>query len=313
MLDRMRNSSKETTDAVFPQILESLKNKLPLSYFENETTIEGEKVVSKITANDLQRLSGSVAYIGDNKDLINFIQSNLPAGTEFTSLDKKSVQGAEFDYVIVDSDWDGMLTKGADGKFKYEANIENASNLLRDLYTMISRSRKGSLIIDNQISNVLNSVKEEYTTRYDRLSDEVIKRFIDSRVSEIEGFLNSIEETKKPKEPEKKKKERKKKADPEKKDEPEEKAEDETLTKLKDFIYKLRDLQPEEGRDKTDWDKLIEDLAEVKDPDFLSDPHDKFLPIFEKNGAGRIWRNIDAWRDSGIDLSTFLNIIRPRI
>jgi hypothetical protein len=69
--------------------LENLKNKLPLSYFENETTLEGEKVVSKITANDLSKLSGSVVYIGDNKDLINFIQSNLPAGTVFTSLDKK--------------------------------------------------------------------------------------------------------------------------------------------------------------------------------------------------------------------------------
>jgi hypothetical protein len=42
-----------------------------------------------------------------------------------------------------------MLAKGPDGKFKYEANIENASNLLRDLYTMISRSRKGSIILDN--------------------------------------------------------------------------------------------------------------------------------------------------------------------
>jgi hypothetical protein len=129
--------------------LESLKSKLPLSYFENTNTIEGDKVVSKITADDLNRLSGSVAYIGDNKDLINFIQSNLPAGTTFTALDKKSVQGAEFDYVIVDSDWGGAFTKGADGKFKYEQDIEQATDFLRDLYTMISRSRRGSLVLDN--------------------------------------------------------------------------------------------------------------------------------------------------------------------
>jgi hypothetical protein len=73
MLDRMRNSSKETTDAVFTQVKETLGNKIPLSYFENETTLEGEKVVSKVTAADLKKLNGSIAYIGNNKDLINFI------------------------------------------------------------------------------------------------------------------------------------------------------------------------------------------------------------------------------------------------
>jgi hypothetical protein len=50
-----------------------LTDKLPLSYFENETTLEGEKVVSKLTAADLKKLNGSIAYIGENKDLINFI------------------------------------------------------------------------------------------------------------------------------------------------------------------------------------------------------------------------------------------------
>jgi len=73
MLDRMRNSSKETTDAVFTKVKETLGNKIPLSYFENETTLEGEKVVSKVTAADLKKLNGSIAYIGNNKDLINFI------------------------------------------------------------------------------------------------------------------------------------------------------------------------------------------------------------------------------------------------
>ena len=73
MLDRMRNSSKETTDAVFTKVKETLSNKIPLSYFENETTLEGEKVVSKVTVADLKKLNGSIAYIGNNKDLINFI------------------------------------------------------------------------------------------------------------------------------------------------------------------------------------------------------------------------------------------------
>lgn len=196
MLDRMRNSSKGTIgDAVFTQVKQALSNKLPLSYFENETTLEGEKVVSKVTAADLKRLNGSIAYIGDNKDLINFIQANLNPGSTLATLGKKEVQGAEFDYVIVDSDWDGMLAKGPDGKFKYEANIENASNLLRDLYTMISRSRKGSIILDNQISNVVKPIQEEYTTKYTRLSDEVIQDFIESRLAYIENILNNLEKT----------------------------------------------------------------------------------------------------------------------
>jgi tRNA threonylcarbamoyladenosine modification (KEOPS) complex Pcc1 subunit len=120
MLDKMRNSSGETTEAVFKQVLEELHNKLNMSYFENETTLEGDKITSKVTAEDLSKLSGSVAYIGDNKNLEEFIKTHLNPGTTFTAMDKDSVQGKEFDYVIVDSDWGGRMAKGADGKFKYE-------------------------------------------------------------------------------------------------------------------------------------------------------------------------------------------------
>ena len=197
MLDRMRNSSKATTDVVLPQIHESLKNRIPLSYFENENTLEGDKVVSRINAEDLHRLSGSVAYIGDNKDLINFIQSNLNPGTTFTVLDKNQVQGAEFDYVIVDSDWNKAFTKNSKGKFQYEGGIEQTVDFLRDLYTMISRSRKGSIVLDNQLTNTVNPIKEEYTTKYERLSESVIKDFIDARTDYLQSILDSIKEEEK--------------------------------------------------------------------------------------------------------------------
>ena len=192
LLDKARNSDSTVTKAVLGSIHETLKNKLQFSYYENENTIEGEKVVSTIKAEDLQKLSGNVAYIGDNEERKNFIQNNLPSGTTFTALDKKAVQGAEFDYIIVDSDWNRLLNSGVDGKPKYLDGIDQTVELLRDIYTMISRSRKGSIVIDNKLSTIVNNVQEEYTTKYEKLSEENIKMFRDERLQYIEDLLASI-------------------------------------------------------------------------------------------------------------------------
>jgi len=58
---------------------------------------------------------------------------------------------------------------------------------------MISRSRRGSLVLDNQLTNVVNPIKEEYTTKYERLSEGVIQDFIESRLAYIENILNNLE------------------------------------------------------------------------------------------------------------------------
>jgi len=50
---------------------------------------------------------------------------------------------------------------------------------------MISRSRKGSIVLDNQLTNVVNPIKEEYTTKYERLSEGVKQDFIESRIAYI--------------------------------------------------------------------------------------------------------------------------------
>jgi hypothetical protein len=58
---------------------------------------------------------------------------------------------------------------------------------------MISRSRRGSIILDNQITEVVKGIKEDYTTKYERLTPEVIEQFIQDRLSYIEGILSSLE------------------------------------------------------------------------------------------------------------------------
>jgi len=178
LLDKMRNSNSETSSEIFAQVLEALHNKLGLSFFENDKQLEGDKVTSSVSSEDLSKLSGSVAYIGNNKERINFIQSHLGSGvTSFEIFDKDGVQGREFDYVIIDSDWGGKLLKSGDKK-AYETHISESAELLRDLYTMISRSRRGSIVLDNGISEIINPVKEDYTTKYERLTPEVIQDFI---------------------------------------------------------------------------------------------------------------------------------------
>jgi len=97
---------------------------------------------------------------------------------------------------------------------KFEGGIEATLNMLRDLYTMISRSRRGSIVLDNQLTNIVNPIKEDYTTKYERLSPEVIQDFIDGRTSYIEGLLESIKPTEEPKEEEKTEEEEEELEDP---------------------------------------------------------------------------------------------------
>lgn len=147
----------------YDKIANSVLTQLELKSYENPETGEifGEKII--VGSDDeislyLKRLSklGTVAYISNKK-------VTVPDGVEKIDVDK--AQGGEWDYVIIDKDW----------------NTESKYDSLRDLYTLTQRSTKGSIIVDNGIVKALNISKNNTVTASEPM--ELTK-------SDIDDFVN---------------------------------------------------------------------------------------------------------------------------
>lgn len=108
----------------------------------NQDVLQGDLIVDNLTDEQIKKLSGTVAYIGrtDSSTLTKLQNSNL----DVKVFNSKNIQGQEFDYVVIDKNFDINLSSDL-----------NLVNFLRDLYTMISRGKVGSIIVDS--SNKLRS------------------------------------------------------------------------------------------------------------------------------------------------------------
>jgi hypothetical protein len=72
------------------------------------------------------------------------------------------VQGREFDYVIINKEW----------KAPEEDNKGiNAYRFLQDLYTMMSRSKEGTIFIDNGLSDIIKNKQESVYARVTSVRD----------------------------------------------------------------------------------------------------------------------------------------------
>jgi hypothetical protein len=64
---------------------------------------------------------------------------------------------------------------------------------MKDLYTMISRSRKGTILIDNGLSKVVKNLQDEFTGESSSIK-QAINEFRQKRLSQIDEALNQIAE-----------------------------------------------------------------------------------------------------------------------
>lgn len=132
-----------------------LASGIQLRYFEDfadqEKTkweIRGEKFIDStneafwITLEQFKQ-RGSVLIVTDNVEKYAKVKDGATVDENVEIRNSKDAQGGEFDFVIIDKDW----------------NKENSGNsyfMIKDLYTLTQRSRVGSLIIDNGIKKALN-------------------------------------------------------------------------------------------------------------------------------------------------------------
>lgn len=216
LMDKLRSANDQNDAAIAKEVIEKLRT-LTLSFYENESTLNGDKLVSNLSDEDLVRLqmleanalsndpkSKPIAFVGDsNSPTLAKLRSVLKTVKQ---VDPLNVQGQEFDYVIIDKDFDQIT---ADDSSLMGGDI---MPYLQDIYTMITRSRHGSIIIDRgQISkgiqgkNGIQSKQEEYTTQSVNLNDEAIESFSENRKQYIQTILEKYKKEAPPKpEPEKK-------------------------------------------------------------------------------------------------------------
>lgn len=119
-------------------------NKIVFKYFEDEVIFGGEKIVPQDTilqyVDKLKRISDDIAIITDRPDRYNTVK-----GVKVVPLN--SVQGDEFDYVIIDKNFG--LDDAGKGRGDYYK--------LKDLYTLSQRSRKGTIISNSGLGDTFES------------------------------------------------------------------------------------------------------------------------------------------------------------
>lgn len=167
-----------------------------------ENNICGTVITDKVTKDLIDKIEdkkASIAYVGE-ETTPTFIALN---NAGFTSISKfknvKDIQGQEFDYVIVDSDFAAQEIKESKETTEPVEVLWNLYKASKKLYTLISRAKVGSIIVKND--SVLGSTRLEKTTSLARPIIKSIQKFKDLEIPEIKAYLDTkLEITSKPEE-----------------------------------------------------------------------------------------------------------------
>lgn len=182
MMDSLRNIDSDVkAESVSIQLQnEDLKNYQLHYYFQNGV-LTGDILTPEISDEVINTLNGTIGFVGEPTSSTYLKLKN--SGKTITLLSENEVQGQEFDFIVIDRDW----------KLNPNDTIQiQMFTFMQNLYTMITRSRKGSVIIDNGLSKIIAGSKEEfYTTDAITLNSQSISEFTQSKLN----YLNSLDLT----------------------------------------------------------------------------------------------------------------------
>lgn len=161
-------------------IFDNFKN-ITLNYYIGDSDFHGELIADDVPQElipILKQQGKSIAFIGlDTSSAYNTLKN---AGITPTLVDPTQVQGQEFDYVVVDQDWSESLSKDDFVKTLF---------YLRNLYTMTSRSRSGTIIINHGLTSYIKNKKALHTGTASTL-ERSTKKFREYRIPQIEDALS---------------------------------------------------------------------------------------------------------------------------
>lgn len=308
------NDSTKDWEKFYPTI----KNLLPKLHFKvyQEDEINGDLITSTIDDSIINKISKegkTIGFIGE-KTSAAYIKLK-EKGINIENLTEDEVQGQEFDYVIIDSN------------FKQPENGIELITFLQKLYTLMSRGKEASIFIDNGLSDIIGENEiQKYKAKAPNLKDKINgESAIDILRKKKLNLLNLIDlEESTEKEEEEEEEDNDEEEGEEEEEEKEEEKEEveegkkkkEKEEKTKDKGKKKADKSTKKSTKKPVYDSLdFEDYEKMENEEDLKkaiNENDKQDEIFEVIESGEINRiqdyinsefSIPSWSDV-----SFLNI-----
>lgn len=185
ILDQIANVPMSSLAQVAKKIYDDYVKDLEFIY-NTDTNLVGEIITSQLTPEILSKIpkdsNVKIGFIGEESSYI--YQALVKAGYNPIVKSPKQVQGQEFDYVIIDQKWELNIDSNN------WANTGIAlTNFIQNLYTLISRSRNGSILIDNGLSNIIRNRQVKYSGTASTI-EQSVQRFRENRLPQIEKALN---------------------------------------------------------------------------------------------------------------------------
>lgn len=118
----------------------------------NGNEINGDLITQNFSEELANKLSGDIVFVGDTSGTAYTILKEK-FGDKLKVLTESELQGQEFDYIVVDKKWETPDDRSEMSKLIF----------LQNLYTLISRGKIGSVLIDNNLSNIIG--KNKVSTR----------------------------------------------------------------------------------------------------------------------------------------------------
>lgn len=180
-------SSLEVSDPEYRNKVNGINALLKTIRFKiyNQDDIHGEQLTSELTRETAKKLHGTVGYVGNLPS--STLDTLHKAGLEPTVLNELDIQGQEFDYIVIDKDFPKINQNSTDMELL---------DFLQDLYTMISRGRKGSIIIDRNkaLENIIGQNRVEFAKAEAQKVSEYAEGFRAEKTSLLDKVLSQKEE-----------------------------------------------------------------------------------------------------------------------
>jgi hypothetical protein len=161
--DELIEASKKIFDEDFKQFV--------FKYYDGDE-FSGELITDSISPELIAKLNSDdenpIGFIGTESS--EYYKQLKDAGKNVVVIDPLQVQGREFDYVVIDKDWKLNLD---DSDFAKKGR--NLVYFMKDLYTMISRSRQGTILIDRGLSKFISNIQDEFTGKANDIKPAIEK------------------------------------------------------------------------------------------------------------------------------------------
>ena len=153
--------------------------------YNSDNNLLGELITDKLTQEILSKLPKSpdikIGFIGDQTS--SAYQELVKAGYSPIVKSPKQVQGGEFDYTVIDQKWSLNINPN-----DWTNTGVEMIQFVQNLYTLASRSRNGSIFIDNGLSSIVSNRQVKYSGTASTI-EQSVQKFRETRFPVIEKAL----------------------------------------------------------------------------------------------------------------------------